>query len=181
MVFPFYLSLAHVYCHRSYSYGAGLFKLVFGGKAGACLEASRVIIKSISVSSLKVRQRHQIVELSTRWEITSSHSYYHEGIDENMSIEISKHCLFGASKVAADIMVQKWVGWQYWRGCYRPNPRIGSGNPSPWLPHFLQSALHSHMLSRLSDRELRLIDRSCRNTTSMLRWRPVSQVLPVTA
>ena len=46
-------------------------------------------------------------ELETRWEINPSHTYA-EGIDESMSIDNSKHSLFGASKVAADILVQEY-------------------------------------------------------------------------
>ncbi len=47
-------------------------------------------------------------ELETRWEINASHPYYKNGIDENMSIDQSKHSLFGASKVAADVLVQEY-------------------------------------------------------------------------
>ena len=46
-------------------------------------------------------------ELEARWEINPSHAYA-EGIDESMSIDNSKHSLFGASKVAADILVQEY-------------------------------------------------------------------------
>lgn len=49
-----------------------------------------------------------LVELETRWEISPEHSYYANGIDENMSIDHCKHSLFGASKVAADILVQEY-------------------------------------------------------------------------
>ncbi len=47
-------------------------------------------------------------ELETRWEIDKTHKYYEKGIDEHMSIDQSKHSLFGASKVAADILVQEY-------------------------------------------------------------------------
>ncbi len=46
-------------------------------------------------------------ELPTRWEIDPKHPY-HLGIDESMSIDASKHSLFGAAKVAADILVQEY-------------------------------------------------------------------------
>ena len=46
-------------------------------------------------------------ELETRWEIEPEHQYVN-GIDESMSIDNSKHSLFGASKVAADILVQEY-------------------------------------------------------------------------
>jgi CDP-paratose 2-epimerase len=49
-----------------------------------------------------------LVEKETRWEIDASHPYYTNGIDENMSIDHTKHSLFGASKVAADILVQEY-------------------------------------------------------------------------
>ena len=51
--------------------------------------------------------RLPLVELDTRWEIEESHAY-HIGIDENMSIDHTKHSLFGASKVAADVLVQEY-------------------------------------------------------------------------
>jgi CDP-paratose 2-epimerase len=47
-------------------------------------------------------------ELETRWEINSNHAYFEDGIDELMSIDHSKHSVFGASKVAADVMVQEY-------------------------------------------------------------------------
>ena len=49
-----------------------------------------------------------LVELEKRWEIDAAHPYFKDGIDENMSIDQSKHSVFGASKVAADIMVQEY-------------------------------------------------------------------------
>ena len=49
-----------------------------------------------------------LVELDKRWEIDESHPYYKEGIDEQMSIDQTKHSLFGASKVAADVLVQEY-------------------------------------------------------------------------
>jgi CDP-paratose 2-epimerase len=48
-----------------------------------------------------------LVEQELRWEIDEAHPY-HKGIDETMSIDQSKHSLFGASKVAADVLVQEY-------------------------------------------------------------------------
>jgi CDP-paratose 2-epimerase len=48
-----------------------------------------------------------LLEQELRWEIEATHSYY-QGIDETMSIDNCKHSLFGASKVAADILVQEY-------------------------------------------------------------------------
>jgi CDP-paratose 2-epimerase len=47
-------------------------------------------------------------ELETRWEINENHTYYKNGIDEYMSIDHTRHSLFGVSKVAADVMVQEY-------------------------------------------------------------------------
>jgi CDP-paratose 2-epimerase len=49
-----------------------------------------------------------LIEKDLRWELDESHSYSTYGIDENMSIDGCKHSIFGASKVAADIMVQEY-------------------------------------------------------------------------
>ena len=48
-----------------------------------------------------------LIEGELRWEIDESHPYS-IGIDENMSIDQCKHSVFGASKVAADVMVQEY-------------------------------------------------------------------------
>jgi CDP-paratose 2-epimerase len=47
-------------------------------------------------------------EQSTRWELDLAHPYYKKGIDEQMSVDHCQHSLFGASKLAADIMVQEY-------------------------------------------------------------------------
>ena len=47
------------------------------------------------------------VELKSRYEIEKNHPF-RKGIDETMQIDRSKHSIFGASKVAADVMVQEY-------------------------------------------------------------------------
>ncbi len=47
-----------------------------------------------------------LVELETRWDYADR--AYEHGIAETFTIDQSKHSLFGASKVAADIMVQEY-------------------------------------------------------------------------
>ena len=49
-----------------------------------------------------------LIEFEDRWEIDSSHPYFEKGIDELMSIDHTKHSLFGASKVAADVLCQEY-------------------------------------------------------------------------
>lgn len=48
----------------------------------------------------------ELVELDTRWEYADP--AFTDGIPESFRIDQSKHSLFGASKVAADIMVQEY-------------------------------------------------------------------------
>lgn len=49
-----------------------------------------------------------LIENETRWELDETHAYAEFGIDESMSIDQSKHSLFGVSKVAADVMAQEY-------------------------------------------------------------------------
>ncbi|BBD69189.1 NAD-dependent epimerase/dehydratase [Nostoc commune NIES-4072] len=51
--------------------------------------------------------RLPLIEQELRWEIEETHPY-NQGIDENMSIDNTKHSLFGTSKVAADVLVQEY-------------------------------------------------------------------------
>ena len=52
--------------------------------------------------------RLPLTEHETRWEIDSSHPFFERGIDESMSIDQSKHSLFGVSKTSADLLVQEY-------------------------------------------------------------------------
>jgi CDP-paratose 2-epimerase len=49
-----------------------------------------------------------LVECETRWEVDASHPFHERGIDEQMSVDQTKHSLFGASKLAADVLVQEY-------------------------------------------------------------------------
>ena len=49
-----------------------------------------------------------LLEKETRWELDPNHAYAKHGIDETMTIDQSKHSIFGASKVAADVMTQEY-------------------------------------------------------------------------
>jgi len=48
-----------------------------------------------------------LIEKETRYEIDDRHAFKN-GIDESMSIDQTKHSIFGASKLAADILVQEY-------------------------------------------------------------------------
>jgi CDP-paratose 2-epimerase len=79
-----------------------------------------------------------LVEQETRWEIVDSHPYFKHGIDELMSIDQTKHSVFGASKVAADIMVQEYG--QYFdmkTACFRGGCLTGPKHSGTMLHGFL--------------------------------------------
>ena len=48
-----------------------------------------------------------LIELDTRYELPTYHELYN-GINETMSIDQSKHSLFGVSKASADLLVQEY-------------------------------------------------------------------------
>lgn len=57
----------------------------------------------------------KLVERETRWDYDDDK--YREGIKESFTIDQSKHSLFGASKVAADIMVQEYGRYFGMKSC----------------------------------------------------------------
>lgn len=79
-----------------------------------------------------------LVELEKRWEIDRNHGYFKNGIDENMSIDQSKHSLFGASKVAADVLVQEYGRYFGMRtGVFRGGCLTGPNHSGAQLHGFL--------------------------------------------
>jgi CDP-paratose 2-epimerase len=79
-----------------------------------------------------------LVELGKRWEISENHPYHKEGIDEKMSIDNSKHSLFGVSKVAADVLAQeygKYFGMNV--GIFRGGCMTGPNHSGTQLHGFL--------------------------------------------
>jgi len=76
-------------------------------------------------------------ELETRWEVDPSHPA-HAGIDESMSIDATTHSLFGASKVAADVLVQEYGRYFGMKtGCFRGGCLTGPGHSGTQLHGFL--------------------------------------------
>ena len=76
-------------------------------------------------------------ELDTRWEIDPEHTYWN-GIREDMSIDESLHSLFGASKVAADVLVQEYGRYFGLRtACFRGGTLTGPNHSATELHGFL--------------------------------------------
>ena len=79
-----------------------------------------------------------LVELETRWEVDENHQYFKNGIDESMSIDQCKHSLFGASKVAADVIVQEYGRYFGMKtGIFRGGCLTGGGHSGTELHGFL--------------------------------------------
>jgi len=81
--------------------------------------------------------RLPLMELPTRWEIEEGHDY-EKGIREDMSIDASLHSVFGASKVAADVLVQEY-GRYYGlpTACFRGGTLTGPNHSAAELHGFL--------------------------------------------
>lgn len=81
--------------------------------------------------------RLPLIELETRWEIDPNHTYT-TGIREDMSIDQTLHSLFGASKVAADVLVQEYGRYFGLRtACFRGGCLTGPNHSGTQLHGFL--------------------------------------------
>lgn len=79
-----------------------------------------------------------LVEEEFRWEVDKSHKFASKGISEEMSIDQSMHSLFGASKVAADVMVQEYGRYFGIKtACFRGGCLTGPNHAGTQLHGFL--------------------------------------------
>ena len=78
-----------------------------------------------------------LVEEELRWEIDPSHRF-RDGIDESMSLDATRHSLFGASKAAADLLVQEYGRYFGMRtACFRGGCLTGPNHSGTQLHGFL--------------------------------------------
>jgi CDP-paratose 2-epimerase len=92
--------------------------------------------------------RLPLVEQDLRWEIDGSHSFA-QGIDETMSIDQTKHSLFGASKVAADILVQEYGRYFSMKtACFRGGCLTGPSHSGTQLHGFLSYLMKCAMTKK---------------------------------
>jgi CDP-paratose 2-epimerase len=87
-----------------------------------------------------------LVETPTRWEIAEDHPYFKHGIDESMSLDNTTHSVFGASKVAADIMVQEYgryfnMNTGVFRGGCLTGPRHSGAQLHGFLAYLMKCAI----------------------------------------
>ncbi|MBF0626141.1 MAG: NAD-dependent epimerase/dehydratase family protein [Magnetococcales bacterium] len=82
--------------------------------------------------------RLPLVEDETRWRLAEGHPYARHGIDESLSIDHCLHSLFGASKVAADILVQEYGRYfDLKTACFRGGCLTGPAHSGAELHGFL--------------------------------------------
>lgn len=89
-----------------------------------------------------------LIELDSRWEISPEHQYQN-GIPEDMSIDRCLHSVFGASKVAADILVQEYG--RYFgipTACFRGGCLTGPNHSGAELHGFLSYLVKCAMTNR---------------------------------
>jgi CDP-paratose 2-epimerase len=78
-----------------------------------------------------------LLEQAERWEIAAQHPFF-PGIDETMSIDATKHSLFGASKAAADLLVQEYGRYFGLKSaCFRGGCLTGPNHSGAQLHGFL--------------------------------------------
>jgi CDP-paratose 2-epimerase len=79
-----------------------------------------------------------LVEKETRWEVDPGHPFAAHGIDETMSVDHTKHSLFGVSKLAADALVQEYGRYFGMNTvCFRGGCLTGPGHSGTMLHGFL--------------------------------------------
>ncbi len=79
-----------------------------------------------------------LVEEETRWEVAPDHPFAAHGIDETMPVDQSTHSLFGASKAAADLLVQEYGRYFGLKtACFRGGCLTGPGHSGTCLHGFL--------------------------------------------
>jgi CDP-paratose 2-epimerase len=79
-----------------------------------------------------------LIEQERRWELDPAHPWSAHGIDETMSLDQTKHSLFGASKVAADVLVQEYARYFGMRtGVFRGGCLTGPAHSGAELHGFL--------------------------------------------
>jgi CDP-paratose 2-epimerase len=78
-----------------------------------------------------------LMELETRWEVPPDHPY-HKGIPEEMQVDLTMHSLFGASKLAADVVVQEYGRYFGFKTvCFRGGVLTGAQHSGSQLHGFL--------------------------------------------
>jgi CDP-paratose 2-epimerase len=122
--------------HADFSVNATATLNLLQAKRQFCPEAVFIFTSTNKVYG-DTPNRLPLVELEKRWEIQSGHEY-EPGISETMSIDQTKHSLFGASKVATDVLVQEYGNYFGMKTvCFRGGCLTGPAHAGTELHGFL--------------------------------------------
>ena len=118
------------------------------------LEAARQVcpdVPFVYMSTNKVYgdapNRLDLVEKETRWDYADPE--YFDGIEETFSIDQSMHSIFGASKVAADVMVQEYGRYFNMPSCcLRAGCLTGPNHSGVELHGFLSYLIRCNLLDK---------------------------------
>jgi CDP-paratose 2-epimerase len=118
------------------------------------LEAARQVCSDVPfvyMSTNKVYgdapNRLDLVEKETRWDYADPE--YFDGIEETFSIDQSMHSIFGASKVAADVMVQEYGRYFNMPSCcLRAGCLTGPNHSGVELHGFLSYLIRCNLLDK---------------------------------
>jgi CDP-paratose 2-epimerase len=90
-----------------------------------------------------------LIELETRWELLPGHAWAARGFPEDMPIDACLHSLFGASKVAADVLVQEYGRYFGMKtACFRGGCLTGPGHSGAQLHGFLSYLMRCAVAGR---------------------------------
>jgi len=90
-----------------------------------------------------------LVELDSRYELAPEHPWAEHGFPEAMPIDRTLHSLFGASKVAADVLVQEYGRYFGLRtACFRGGCLTGPGHSGAQLHGFLAYLMRCAVTAR---------------------------------
>ena len=93
--------------------------------------------------------RLPLIELESRYELDPSHEWAEHGIPEEMTLDNSTHSIFGASKVAADVMVQEYGKYFDMKtGVFRGGCLTGPGHSGAELHGFLAYLMRCTVIGR---------------------------------
>jgi CDP-paratose 2-epimerase len=112
-----------------------------------CIEAPMIFCSTNKVYGARPNEL-PLIEQETRWEIDPSHTYA-DGIREDMSIDSTLHSVFGASKVAADVMVQEYGRYFDMKtACFRGGTLTGPAHSATELHGYLAYVMRCNMERR---------------------------------
>ena len=123
--------------HTDFSINASATLLLLEATRRYCPEAVFIFTSTNKVYG-DTPNRLPLIERERRYEVSPEHLFAEHGIDETMSIDQTLHSLFGASKVAADVLVQEYGGYFGMKtGCFRGGCLTGPNHAGTQLHGFL--------------------------------------------